>query len=52
MIVTCNRIPVNPDHAAAFEARFADRASLVDGMGEKKCDEGKNRGVRGCASIW
>lgn len=32
MIVTCNRIPVNPDHAAAFEARFADRASLVDGM--------------------
>ena len=32
MIVTCNRIPVNPDHAAAFEERFADRASLVDGM--------------------
>lgn len=32
MIVTANRIPVNPDHAAAFEARFADRASLVDGM--------------------
>lgn len=32
MIVTCNRIPVNPEHAAAFEERFADRASLVDGM--------------------
>lgn len=32
MIVTCNRIPVNPEHADAFEARFADRASLVDGM--------------------
>lgn len=32
MIVTCNRIPVNPDHADAFETRFADRAALVDGM--------------------
>ena len=32
MIVVCNRIPVNPDHAAAFEDRFADRAALVDGM--------------------
>lgn len=32
MIVTCNRIPVNPEHAGAFEERFADRASLVDGM--------------------
>jgi len=32
MIVICNRIPVNPAHAAAFEERFADRASLVDGM--------------------
>lgn len=32
MIVTCNRIPVNPEHADAFEARFADRGSLVDGM--------------------
>jgi heme-degrading monooxygenase HmoA len=32
MIVVCNRIPVNPQHAAAFEDRFADRASLVDGM--------------------
>jgi heme-degrading monooxygenase HmoA len=32
MIVVCNRIPVNPVHADAFEERFADRASLVDGM--------------------
>ena len=32
MIVTCNRIPVNPAHAAAFEERFANRASQVDGM--------------------
>lgn len=32
MIVTCNRIPVNPAHADAFESRFADRATLVDGM--------------------
>lgn len=32
MIVVCNRIPVNPDHAEAFEERFANRASLVDGM--------------------
>lgn len=32
MIVTCNRIPVNPEHAAAFEERFSDRATLVDGM--------------------
>ena len=32
MIVTCDRIPVNPEHAQAFEERFADRASLVDGM--------------------
>jgi heme oxygenase (mycobilin-producing) len=32
MIAVCNRIPVNPEHAAAFEERFADRASLVDGM--------------------
>jgi heme-degrading monooxygenase HmoA len=30
MIVVCNRIPVNPDHATDFEARFADRANLVD----------------------
>lgn len=32
MIVTCNRIPVNPQHASAFEERFAERANLVDGM--------------------
>lgn len=32
MFVTCNRILVNPDHAEAFEKRFADRASLVDKM--------------------
>jgi len=32
MIVTCNRIPVNPEHAEAFEERFADRSTLVDGM--------------------
>ena len=32
MIITYNRIPVNPEHAAAFEDRFANRANLVDGM--------------------
>lgn len=32
MIVTCNRIPVNAEHAKAFEAVFEARASLVDGM--------------------
>ncbi len=32
MIVTCNRIPVNSAHAQAFEERFADRSTLVDGM--------------------
>jgi heme oxygenase (mycobilin-producing) len=32
MIVVNNRIPVNPEHAAAFEETFANRASLVDGM--------------------
>ena len=32
MIVVCNRIPVNADYHEAFEERFADRASLVDGM--------------------
>ena len=32
MIVTCNRIPVNPEHNEAFEAVFQARASLVDGM--------------------
>lgn len=32
MFVVCNRIPVHPDHRAAFEERFTDRAALVDGM--------------------
>jgi len=32
MIVVCNRIPVNPDYTEAFEARFLQRAGLVDGM--------------------
>ncbi|MEO0599575.1 MAG: antibiotic biosynthesis monooxygenase [Chloroflexota bacterium] len=32
MIVVCNRIPVNPEHAEAFEERFANRSNLVDGM--------------------
>lgn len=32
MIITSNRIPVNPEFASAFEERFQDRASLVDGM--------------------
>jgi heme-degrading monooxygenase HmoA len=32
MFVVCNRIPVNPDYAEAFEARFADRSQMVDGM--------------------
>lgn len=32
MIAVMNRIPVNPEHAEAFEARFADRAALVDRM--------------------
>lgn len=32
MIVVMNRIPVNSEHAAAFEERFSDRAALVDGM--------------------
>lgn len=32
MIVTTNRIPVNPEYADAFEQSFKDRASLVDGM--------------------
>ena len=32
MIVTCNRIPVNPEHTEAFESVFEARASLVDGM--------------------
>lgn len=32
MIVTCNRLFVNPEHKDAFEARFRDRASLVETM--------------------
>lgn len=32
MISVMNRIPVNPEFAEAFEARFSDRAALVDGM--------------------
>ena len=40
MIVTCNRIPVNPQHAAAFEERFADRASLVDGVNDHRLKVG------------
>jgi heme-degrading monooxygenase HmoA len=32
MFVTCNRIPVNPDYAAAFEERFGSRAGQVDQM--------------------
>jgi heme oxygenase (mycobilin-producing) len=32
MIVICNRIPVNPEHAEAFEKTCGARAGLVDGM--------------------
>ena len=32
MITVSNRIPVHPDHAEAFEARFAERLGLVDKM--------------------
>jgi heme-degrading monooxygenase HmoA len=32
MITVCNRIPVHPDHAEAFEARFRERAGQVDQM--------------------
>lgn len=32
MIVTSNRIPVNLEHAEAFENRFSNRASQVDDM--------------------
>lgn len=32
MIAVMNRIPVNPEYAEAFEARFQDRAALVDEM--------------------
>lgn len=32
MIIAANRIPVNPEHAEAFEEVFSQRAGLVDGM--------------------
>lgn len=32
MFVVMNRIAVNPDHAAAFEERFRNRAAEVDKM--------------------
>src|SRR5436190_647309 len=32
MIVTCNRIPVNPAHVEAFEKTFGARAGLVEKM--------------------
>ena len=32
MVVTSNRIYVNPDFAGAFEERFRDRAGLVETM--------------------
>lgn len=32
MLTVMNRIPVHPEYAAAFEARFRDRARLVDTM--------------------
>ena len=32
MIVVSNRIPVHPDHAQAFEKKFAERLGLVDKM--------------------
>ena len=32
MYVVCNRIPVTAGHEEAFEDRFANRASMVDGM--------------------
>lgn len=32
MIIVANRIPVSPEYAEAFEARFKERAGLVDGM--------------------
>ena len=32
MIATANRIFVNPEYAQQFEARFKDRAGLVDTM--------------------
>ena len=32
MILVCNRIPVNPEHAEAFEETFSQRSGAVDGM--------------------
>ncbi len=32
MISVANRIHVNPEYHDAFEARFRERAGLVDGM--------------------
>lgn len=32
MFVVSNRIPVNPDHAEAFEETFSNRGKMVDGM--------------------
>ena len=32
MITVANRIYVKPEYGEAFEARFRDRAGLVDGM--------------------
>jgi heme oxygenase (mycobilin-producing) len=32
MFVVCNRIAINPEHAAVFEERFNTRAGLVDTM--------------------
>ncbi len=32
MFITCNRIPVHPQYAEAFEASFRDRAGQVDSM--------------------
>ena len=32
MITVMNRIPVKAEYAEAFEARFRDRARLVDGL--------------------
>lgn len=32
MFVVCNRVSVNPDHAAQFEALFLSRSKMVDQM--------------------
>lgn len=32
MIIVSNRLPVNPDYAEQFEARFKEREGLVDQM--------------------